>query len=743
MDLSSSKRGRPLQLVLIIPFVLQIFGAVSLVGYLSFRNGQKAVSELAEKLTNEVAQTVDGHLDSYLAIPHTVTQLNADAVQMGHLDLTDREKASRYFWRQMQAYDLTYIGFGLTTGEGAGAARYDGTTVTIDDWTGQFPNNGFNYLTDDQGNRVAVNEPFDFDNFNESWYTEPVRAGGPVWSRIYTWMFPGGYPYITASAGRPVYDANNQLLGMVAADIHLLKLSEFLQDLEVSQAGQIFIVERDGTLIANSGDEMPFRVVDGEIQRISASDSPDPMIQNIAQQIVQAAGGFETVVGEQDLQLKLDNDLYFVDLRPWQDEYGLDWVMVVALPHSQFMTQIYANTRTTIVLCVGALIMATAVGLVTARWIALPIERLNQASEGIASGNLRNTVDVSGIQELDALANSFNHMAQQLQESFTALEASNEELEDRVKERTHELQTAMGELQRSQVQVIQGEKMSSLGQLVAGVAHEINNPVNFIHGNLAHVDEYTQDLLHILQLYQQHYPDPVAEIDAEMESADLDFMQEDLPKMLTSMKLGTNRIRQIVLSLRNFSRMDEAEMKAVDIHDGIESTLTILHHRLKVNSTRPEIEVVRDYADLPKVECYAGQLNQVFMNILSNAIDALDEMNAGRTLEEIRANPNQIKIQTAVLDDQQVQIVISDNGPGIPEEIRHRIFDPFFTTKPVGQGTGMGMSISYNIVAEKHGGTLECVSAAGQGTEFVIQIPVQQRQPQTQSAQQLAGLKSA
>ncbi|MBD0313209.1 MAG: HAMP domain-containing protein, partial [Microcoleus sp. T3-bin5] len=398
--------------------------------------------------------------------------------------------------------------------------------------------------------------------------------------------------------------------------------------------------------------------------------------------------------------------------------------VVVSVPESEFMAQIDANTRTTILLCLAALGVACGMGVITSGSIARPILRLNRASEAITSGNFDQAVEDSGIQELNTLANSFNHMARQLRESFTALEKSNAELEDRVEYRTGELKNALSELQRTQSQIIQSEKMSSLGQLVAGVAHEINNPVNFIHGNLVHTQEYTQDLLGFVQLYQQHYPNPAEEIQIAAEEIDLEFLQEDLPKMLSSMKMGTDRIRQIVLSLRNFSRMDEAEFKAVDIHEGINSTLLILQHRLKDRPERPSIEVIQDYGSLPLVECYAGQLNQVFMNILTNAIDALENGNASRTFQDIQANPNQIKIMTSVVDGRWVQIAIADNGPGIPPDIQQQIFNPFFTTKPIGKGTGMGMSISYQIITEKHNGKLECFSTPGEGTEFVIQIPI-------------------
>ena len=269
-------------------------------------------------------------------------------------------------------------------------------------------------------------------------------------------------------------------------------------------------------------------------------------------------------------------------------------------------------------------------------------------------------------------------------------------------------------------------KMSSLGQLVAGVAHEINNPINFIYGNLVHVQNYVQDILNLVKLYQQHYPDPVAEIEAEADEIDLEFLQEDLLKILNSMGMGAERIRQIVLSLRNFSHTDQAESKAVDIHEGIESTVLILQHRLKATSERPAIELIRGYGQLPLVECYPGQLNQMFMNILANAIEALEESNANRSNQDLQKYPNRITIHTSI-NDQWVKIAIVDNGPGIPESIRPRIFDPFFTTKPIGKGAGMGMSISYQIVTEKHGGKLECFSTVGEGTEFVIQIPIAQQ----------------
>jgi signal transduction histidine kinase len=287
-----------------------------------------------------------------------------------------------------------------------------------------------------------------------------------------------------------------------------------------------------------------------------------------------------------------------------------------------------------------------------------------------------------------------------------------------------ELEQTLQQLTSAQSQLIQNEKMSSLGQLVAGVAHEINNPVNFIYGNLSHANDYTQDLLHLLELYQNHYPEPVPEIQEELEAIELDFLMDDLPKLLSSMKVGADRIQLIVASLRTFSRMDEAEMKAVNIHEGIDSTLMILQHRLKAKHNYPEVEVIKEYGNLPLVECYAGQLNQVFMNILSNALDALEERGSRLSAAQLRENPSIISIKTEILKPDRVLIRISDNGLGMTETVCNRLFDPFFTTKPVGKGTGMGLSISYQIVTDRHKGSLKCTSSPGQGAEFAIEIPL-------------------
>ncbi|WP_392531502.1 ATP-binding protein [Nostoc sp. C117] len=307
------------------------------------------------------------------------------------------------------------------------------------------------------------------------------------------------------------------------------------------------------------------------------------------------------------------------------------------------------------------------------------------------------------------------------------LQKANEELEIRVEERTIALQETLNELQITQTQLIQAEKMSSLGQMIAGIAHEVNNPVSFIYGNLHHAHKYTQDLLKLLQIYQQACPNLPLELEKQIEEIDLDFLIEDIIKLFDSMRVGTERIREIVQSLRNFSRLDEAELKQVNIHEGIDSTLMILEHRLQATQEYPEIHVIRKYGQLPNVTCYPGQLNQVFMNILANAIDALERSAiAGRwsAVNSTTIDNPQIEIRTEVINQNWIMVTIADNGLGINEQVRSKLFDPFFTTKPVGKGTGLGLYVSYQIIVEKHGGKLSCFSTVGKGAEFMIKIPV-------------------
>ncbi len=356
-----------------------------------------------------------------------------------------------------------------------------------------------------------------------------------------------------------------------------------------------------------------------------------------------------------------------------------------------------------------AVSLATLLALYTSRAIARPLQLVTNIAQQVTKEcNFNLQATVISQDEVGMLANSLNQLIQWVGKYTEELEESRELLEHKVEERTKELSQTLKDLKQTQAQLIQTEKMSSLGQTVAGVAHEINNPVNFIHGNLSHIEAYSGELIDLIKLYQEKYPNPDTEIANIIEEIELDFVQEDLSKIISSMNMGTKRIKEIVLSLRNFSRLDEAEVKEVDLHEGIDNTLLILNHRLQ-----KDFEVIKNYEKLPLISCYPAQLNQVFMNIIANALDEMEK----------KPKPRQLTITTQNIAQNQIQVKIKDNGLGMSEKVKQHLFDPFFTTKPVGKGTGLGLSIAYQII-QKHQGNIEVKSVVGEGTEFLICLPV-------------------
>jgi len=549
------------------------------------------------------------------------------------------------------------------------------------------------------------------ENYTESYFKQPIAAGKPIWLEPQSYVEDSLNPpqtLVSTSYSLPFYDQQKRLLGVLSQDVELGFLSKKLNVPVMRDAGYFLLVSNQGNLIAYP--PLPQQALD--LNPFPGLSNYQTLWETIQTRLKQ--GEKSGVLHWRDAQGKSEFWAY-------QRIPNNNWIVMAVVPESVVLGPVWRFLAAGIL---GAVIGASIVqGLVVFSFV----KRLNRRLQPIMD-------ECNRLAETNAKSEELMNREDELGRltiSFYALLGQVTVNERRLRKEMAKSAQALQALQHTQAQLIQTEKMSSLGQLVAGVAHEINNPINFIYGNLPHATEYTRDLLKLVDLYDQKYGTQDPEIQDYREDIDLDFLVDDLPKMLESMQIGADRIREIVLSLRNFSRLDESEMKRVSIHEGIDSTLLILQNRLKSSPGHPGIEIVKEYNDLPPVECYAGQLNQVFMNILSNAIDALDLYNQKRSREEIEAKPATITIHTDVIHSsnntpQSVVVRIRDNGPGIPPDNLHRLFDPFFTTKPVGKGTGLGLSISYQIVVEKHHGTLKCTSEPNEGAEFWLEIPVKQ-----------------
>ncbi len=756
----SLPRRLSLPTILIVPFVVQVVTAVSLVGYLSFVNGQKGVNNLATQLRQELAIRIKNELATYLQTPEQFNEINAIALREGQIDF-DKGRALPLLYQQLKISNYIYgLYCGSKQGEMFGSFRVNqqefGTSLASAATNQEL--HLFNI--DSQGQRGAFTRSAGkYDPRQRPWYKTAVEVSRPTWGEVY-FDFDTKLPALTAS--QPVYSSTKELVGVCGVDLLLSEqFQQFLADLQIGKTGIAFIMTRKGELVASST-KTPIMTGEGkDAKLIPAQDSKSPLIQATATYLQTQTGGLGAINQLQQLNFPFQQQQQLLAAMPFTNSGGLDWVIVVVVPEQDFMGEINANNQTTILLCILALGVAIALGILTSRWIVGLILKLRNASQEITAGNLEQKVNIAGVTELEDLSQVFNQMAGQLKTSF-------DNKEQLVQERTKELSEALENLQTTQQELIQSEKMAALGQLVAGIAHEINTPLGAIRASITNITSGLEASLNQLpQLLQKLSPsqeiefisfltaacqvhpylstrevrklkraltqeletygmeDPDALADSLVQMGIVENLTGFLPLLRSehresvletanhlssqfrnseNINVAVDRAAKIIYALKSYARQDtSAEKVRAKITENIDIVLTLYHNQMK-----QKIELIQNYQPVPEILCYPEELSQVWTNLIHNAIQAI---NSKGTL--------QINV---FQQDQSIVVQVIDSGVGISPEIQEKIFEPFFTTKPAGEGSGLGLDIVSKII-KKHGGSIAVSSQPGQ-TAFSVFLPI-------------------
>ncbi len=692
------RRAAPtLRTILVIPFVLQIFAAVGLVGYLSFRNSQQAVNHLAHQLIREASLRVDQHLDTYLASSYEIARSNAELVESKLLNRQDLDLVGYQFWQKVKLHQkISYMHFTQTNSNYLGVGRWlPGEGITVDEVSPRTKGKNVVYKMDNQGNRTQKIGAYDFNPLTYPPFVRTSQLRKPNWSPVKVLQEIDGY--VALVFGHPVYDRNQKFIGMMAADLTLSQIGDFLQDLKVSPSGKIFIIERDGMLIAHSVKQPILKATAKDKQRLNILEDPDPLIQATAQHLQRKFGSFEQIKNAQELDLKIGGDSalltqserQFVQVTPWRDKFGLDWLVVVVIPESDFMKQINANTRTTILLSLAALFIATVFGILTARWVTQPILRLNQAAKDIAKGNWNQTVELKRTDELGELAISFNQMAGQLKESF-------ETLEQRVSDRTAALAESNQQLEhaKEKAEVANHAKSS----FIANMSHELRTPLNAILG-------FSQLMTRSKTLSIEH--------------------QENISIITRS----GEHLLTLINNILDLSKIEAGKTTLNLKHFDLYRLLSDLEDMFRLKAEDKRLQLLFEHlADVPRyVETDEVKLRQVLINLISNAIKFTDK---GGVSLKVKAMSDDKSLRVYASSEASfthtLYFEVEDSGAGIAADELDKLFEAFAQTqtgKNAQEGTGLGLPISRNFV-QLMGGEMNISSQVGYGTLVKFQIQV-------------------